>query len=274
MTVFQALVLGVVQGLTEYIPVSSSAHLVLLPWLLRWDIPQQTAFVFDVLVQWGTLAAVVAYFWRDLWEIAAGMIAGLLRGKPFEGVPAQMGWLIIAATIPTGLAGLLLKGFFETMFGNPQAVAALLFGTAALLTFSERFSQQEGWLERIRLSDAVIIGCWQAVAILPGISRSGATIAGGLSRGVKREAAARFSFLISIPILLAAGLLAMRDLLGMGGLRPLLPALAVGFVSAAVVGFAVVAWLLRYLRNHTLYVFAAYCAALGLACLLVAAARG
>ncbi len=274
MTLLQALLLGIVQGATEYIPVSSTAHLVLVPWLLRWNISEQTAFVFDVLVQLGTLAAVAAYFWRDLWEVARGMTRALLRGKPFEGESAQLGWFLLVATIPAGLAGLLLKDFFESVFGDPMAVAALLLGTAALLALREWLSARAARLERVRLSDAIIIGCWQILALLPGISRSGATIAGGLTRGLTREAAARFSFLMSIPVLLAAGLLAARDMLKIGQLAQFLPVMLVGFFAAAVVGFGVIAWLMRYLRQRRLYVFALYCTLAGLGCLLAGFLRG
>src|SRR3990172_8369438 len=239
MTLFHSLLLRLVQGLTEYLPVSSSAHLVLVPWLLGWNIPAPTAFVFDVLVQLGTLAAVIAYFWRDLLEIVAGMIRAALNGKPFENEDARLGWLIVLATIPAGFAGLLLKDYFESVFGNPITVAALLLGTAALLVLGEFLSRRVAQREYLTARDALLIGLFQALAIFPAISRSGATITGGLTRGLTREAAARFSFLMSVPIMLAAGLLAARDLLGMSGLAQLLPVVIAGFLTSAVVGFAV-----------------------------------
>jgi len=274
MTILQGIILGVIQGATEFIPVSSSGHLVLAPWLLGWQFEPEAAFAFDVLVQMGTLLAVIAYFWRDLREIALAMAAGLLQGKPLEESRARLGWLILAATAPAGVIGLVFKDFFERNFGDPAQAAIQLLVTAALLAASEWMVGRAPRQEDPRLSDAIAIGFWQALSILPGISRSGATIAGGLTRGLRREAAARFSFLMSIPVMLGAGGLAFKDLVQDGGLSSLLPALIAGFLAAAVVGFATIAWLQRYLRAHPLYVFAAYCAAFGVACLLVAWLRG
>lgn len=271
MNLFQAIVLGIVQGATEYIPVSSSAHLVLVPWLLGWpDAP----FEFEVLVQWGTLVGVFVYFWRDVWAIVRDVLVGLLQRKPWGTLQARLGWYIVLATLPAVLFGLLFKPLFEAAFASPLAVAALLLGTAALLTAAERFSAPQRELSSLGWLDALVIGLWQVVALLPGVSRSGATISGGMLRGLDRPSAARFSFLMSIPALLGAGVLAVKDLLEAGSLAAQLPALGVGFVAAAISGYACIRWLLGYLQRGKLYGFALYCALAGLACLLIGAVRG
>ncbi len=270
MSLIQAFVLGVVQGATEFIPVSSSAHLVLVPWLLNWPAP---SFAFDVLVQWGTLLAVVVYFWRDLAGIARAAIRDLLKGKPFESAEAKLGWLIVLATIPAVALGLAFNDFFESVFGNTRGIAALLIGTAVILVAAERFGQRTRNMESITWLDALVIGLWQAVSILPGISRSGATIGGGMLRGLKREVAARFSFLMSIPVMLGAGVIALKDLKDAGDLAAQAPTIAVGFIAAAIVGFAVIHWLLQFLGKRSLNIFAAYCLIAGAGCLAVSFIR-
>jgi undecaprenyl-diphosphatase len=270
MSLLQALILGIVQGATEYIPVSSSAHLVLVPWLLGWP---DSPFTFEVLVQWGTLVGVFVYFWRDLWDIVVSVFVGLARRQPFATASARMGWYIVLGTLPAVVFGLLLKDIFEAAFSEPILVAALLLGTAAILVIAERFGRRErgtrdfGWL------DALIVGFWQVAALLPGISRSGATIGGAMLRGFDRPAAARFSFLLSVPALLGAGVLAIGDLLEAGNVLADLPALAVGFVAAAVTGYACIRWLLSYLQRRSLMVFAVYCVLFSLFNLAVALLR-
>jgi undecaprenyl-diphosphatase len=271
MSLLHALILGIVQGATEYIPVSSSAHLVLVPWLLGWPEPP---FTFDVLVQWGTLVGVFVYFWGDLWDIVRAVLLGLAHRRPFETPAARMGWYIVLGTLPAVVFGLFLKDIFERFFGAPVYVAALLLGTAAILVAAERFGRRQrttadfGWL------DALIVGCWQVVALLPGISRSGSTISGAMLRGFDRYSAARFSFLLSVPALLGAGVLAIRDLVKAGSLAADLPALTIGFIAAAVSGYLCIRWLLGYLQRRSLTVFAVYCVLFGLFCLAVALIRG
>lgn len=274
MTLLQSLILGIVQGMTEFIPVSSSAHLVLVPWLLGWKFEPQAAFIFDVLVQMGTLLAVVVYYRRDLWGMAVAVFAGLTRGKPFGTFEARLAWLIVLATIPATVLGLALKGPFENVFGNPAGVAALLLGTAAILGASEYLGKFTRKIESLAWLDALLIGLAQAVAILPGISRSGATIAGGLARRLERPAAARFSFLMSVPVLVGAGVVELKDLAGMPNFAAQLPTIAVGFTAAAIVGYLCIRWLIGYLSRRPLYVFAGYCLVAGLACLAVAVLRG
>ena len=269
MTLLQSIILGIVQGLTEFLPISSSAHLVLVPHLLGWKIPATEAFIFDVLVQVATLVAVFAYYWADVRDILAGMWAALRQGQLLANPQARLGWNIVVATIPAGIIGLLLKDEVEAAFNSPTITAVFLLGTAALLFFAERFSKQNQPIERITWIDAMFIGLYQAIAIFPGISRSGSTITGGMARGLSRPAAARFAFLMSMPIMLAAGLLAGKDLISMPELGSLLPVFIPGFIASAVTGYLAIRWLLGYLVRHSLSIFSIYCTALALLVLIL-----
>ncbi len=269
MDLLQALLLGIVQGLTEFLPISSSAHLVLVPWLLGWQFDPKAKFVFDVLVQNGTLIAVISYFWKDLRYVTRAVIAGLLQRQPFATQDARLGWFVALATVPAVVLGAALKDFFESVFASPLAVAALLLFTAALLTFSERYGKRLRDLTTLTWRDALIIGLMQALAILPGVSRSGATMAGGLARGLDRPAAARFSFLMSVPVMLGAGLVAVNDLLKIPNFTDYLLPVSVGFIAAGIVGYLSIGWLLAFLRRRTFYGFVVYCTAVGIACLAI-----
>jgi undecaprenyl-diphosphatase len=274
MNLLQALVLGLVQGATEFIPVSSSGHLVLIPWILGWRLEPQAAFVFDVLVQWGTLVALVVFYWRDLVALVRAVIVGLARRRPLEDPLARLGWLIAAASVPAAIAGLLFKEAVESAFNNPAAVSAFLLGTALLLLLSERLSRQTRALSELTLADALWVGLAQALALLPGISRSGSTIAGGLTRGLRRAEAARLSFLMFVPVMLGAGVIALKDLADSPAPAALLPVLAVGFLTSAVVGYLAIRWLLGYLSRRPLTPFALYCLVVGVAGLLLSVLRG
>lgn len=280
MTFFQAFLLGLLQGATEFIPVSSSAHLTLVPWLLNWP---SASLAFDVLLHWGTLVAILAVFWRDLWALFLGGLHTL--GALFKGgVPGfaaclkqdeqgRLAWLIVLGSIPAAVLALLFEDFFESLFGTPRAISIFLLVTAGLLAFSEWRGTRGRDLKELTWLDALLIGLGQAVAIAPGISRSGATIATGLMRGVRRDAAARFSFLLSVPAVVGAGIFKFKDLLDgsqwTAGWMPL----AVGFVVSAITGYACIRFLLNYLRKGRLYVFSIYCALAGLACLIVSFVR-
>jgi undecaprenyl-diphosphatase len=270
MTIFQAIILGIVQGLTEFLPISSSAHLVIAPYLLGWTFPEDQIFVFDVLVQMGTILAVIVYFWKDLIKILVGFVKAIAAKKPFDTQDARTGWYIILASIPAGLAGVLIKPYVEAAFNSPVAVGALLFGTAILLLAAELIGKRERNFASVTWLDALLIGIGQAVAIFPGISRSGSTISVGLMRGLRRTDAARFSFLMSIPIMLAAGLYSMLDLKNVANLTDFLPVILIGVVVAAIVGYLSIKWLLHFLNTRSLSIFAAYCAGLGALVLIVA----
>ena len=182
MNFIQVVVLGIVQGLTEFLPISSSAHLVFVPFLFNWTLDPEKAFVFNVLVQLGTLVAVIIYFRADLVEIFKSVIDGIKTKAPFEKNESRLGWYIVLGTIPAGLAGLLLKSRVEEAFNSPLLTAVLLLGTAILLVLAEILTKKDKGLDQLSWTDALIVGVFQALAIFPGISRSGATISGGLSK--------------------------------------------------------------------------------------------
>ena len=273
-TLLQAFVLGIVQGATDFLPISSSGHLVLVPWLLGWRFDPRVAFVFDVLVQLGTLAAVIAFFWRDLVSLVRAALAGLVQRRPLATAEARLAWLIAVATVPAALAGVLFKDAVERAFASPATVSAFLLITAALLYAGERLGRPRRDLRSLTVTDALWIGLAQALALLPGVSRSGATMAGGLGRGLHRREAARFSFLMSVPVFLGAGLAATRDLAATPHALTLAPPLAVGFVTAAIVGYLAIRWLLAYLARRPLTPFAVYCLLVGVAGLLMSGFRG
>jgi undecaprenyl-diphosphatase len=269
MTILQSILLGLVQGLTEFLPISSSGHLVIIPYLLGWDIPAVPAFIFDVLVQVATLVAVIAYFWKDLLGIVKGMLTDLWHRHPFQSQESRLGWLIILACVPAGLLGITIKDVVEAAFGSPLATAFFLFGTAILLFIGEKLGKRQRELEAINWIDAIWIGVFQALAIFPGLSRSGSTISGGMLRNLKRPAAARFSFLMSVPIMLAAGMLAGVDLLKLPNLGHEILVFIPGFITAAIVGYLTIRWLLGYLSRRPVYIFSIYCTVMAVLTILV-----
>jgi undecaprenyl-diphosphatase len=209
MTFLQSLILGIVQGLTEYLPISSSAHLVLVPYLFNWSFPAAQIFPFDVLVQLGTLLAVILYFWKDLVSILKAFFKGLIDKEPFKDPQARLGWYLILATIPAALVGMLIKAQVEAAFSSPRLVAYFLFGTATLLILSDLVGKRTRQVEEMTWWDALWIGLFQAISVFPGISRSGATITGGMTHNFDRSNSARFSFLMSIPVMIGAGLVSI-----------------------------------------------------------------
>ena len=264
MTILQATLLGIIQGLTEFIPVSSTAHLLIGQEIL--GIPSNDAvFSFLILVQWGTLVSLFIYFWEDLLNIIKIFLSSLrdFRSlKDFENLDfnARLGWYIIIATIPALLIGYLLKDALETLFNTPLLAASIrLFAAAILLSLAEWLGKRERDLEEMSKLDALIVGIFQVFAVFPGASRSGSTIAGGMLRGFTREASAKFAFLMSIPVMLAAGAYESLDLLQMPGLGEFIPTLLVGFIVAAIVGWIAIRWLMGYLSKNSLYSFAIYC---------------
>ena len=256
MSTLQAFILGLVQGLTEFLPVSSSGHLVLVPWWLGWENP---GLAFDALLHWGTLLAVVIYFWRDWWEMLLALVRKVRR-QPTQGQD-HLFLAILIGTIPAALLGFLLEDFFESLFDQPLTVSIFLIITGLLLIFAESWTRahpQGRSMVDLRWVDALFVGMGQALAIAPGISRSGSTIAAGLIRGLDRPTAARFSFLLGTPIIFGAGLLKLKDLVEMGmgdmGMWPLV----VGFLTAFISGLLAIRYLLRFLQRHTLHIFAYY----------------
>lgn len=265
MNLFEAFILGIVQGLTEFIPVSSTAHLLIGQTLL--GLPANNAmFSFLVLVQIGTIISLLFYFWKDLLSILVDTLRNVSGLRDFKSLPenAKMGWYIVIATIPALLAGYLLKDAVEALFRMPLLEAAIrLFAAAILLTLAEWLTRKDRQLDSMTWPDALVVGLFQIIAVFPGASRSGSTISGGMFRGFDRPSAARFAFLMSVPVMLAAGAYEMLDVVRMPGLTEFLPALAVGFVAAAIVGWLAIRWLLNYLARHSLFIFSAYCAVVG-----------
>jgi len=258
MTLLHSIFLGIIQGLTEFIPVSSSAHLLIGQRLL--GLPADDAmFSFLVIIQLGTLISVFAFYWKDLLAIVKAVL-DFRRSTPER----NLGFYIIIATIPALIAGYFLKDAVEELFRQPMREASIrLFTAAVLLTLAEFFSKKNRSLESMNWLDALFVGIMQVISVFPGASRSGTTISGGMFRGLDRPSAARFAFLMSVPVLLAAGGYEMLDVIKMSNLSEFLPLLAVGFITAAIVGWFAIKWLIDYLSKGSLYIFAAYCAVVG-----------
>jgi undecaprenyl-diphosphatase len=271
MTIWQAVLLGLIQGLTEFIPISSTAHLTIagkFMGLIRPDDPAQwTAFI--AVLQLGTLLAVIAYFRSDILLITRGFIItnlGLLRKRPvaqFHKEQAWLGWLIIIGTLPVAIVGLLFKNVIEgSLTKNLWVISGSLIGLAIILILAEIFSSRQRGMQHLKLSDAITVGVAQCFALIPGSSRSGTTITGGLIAGLTREAAARFSFLLSIPAIAASGLLELPKALKSVGTDWTM--LAVATAVSSVAGYLSIAFLLKFLQHHSTYAFAGYRIALGL----------
>lgn len=263
--IVQAIVLAVVQGLSEFAPISSSGHLVIVPWLLGWEHP---SLLFDTVLHWGTLLSIVLVFGRDLWLVALATLRSI-GTRSLADPNARLGWYIVVGSIPAVLTGFLLKDFFEALFTDALATGFFLLVTAALLSSSEYLTRHRSNQERManmRWGQAIFIGVAQAIALAPGISRSGSTIAAGLGTGLRRDMAARFSFLLGAPVFFGAGLLQLMDALATDPSEVMAqaPVLVVGFVVSAIVGYLAIRGLLSYLRRHSLYVFAVYCLLMGL----------
>ncbi|MHB0939872.1 MAG: undecaprenyl-diphosphate phosphatase [Armatimonadota bacterium] len=265
MTIIEAIIKGLIQGLTEFLPVSSSAHLVFSDHFLHVRQSEADIIFFDVMLHLGTLLAVVVYFRRDLLAILRGAGQLILRPRVAwrENPNSRLFVWLLIGTVPAALAGKLLQDFFEQAFGSVPGTATLLLVTAGMLFWISRRKPGERQLNSLGAKDALWIGVLQAAAILPGISRSGATITAGLVRGLDREAAPRFSFLLSAPIILGGGLLALKDALETGTSIPM-PALAAGFIAATVSGYLAVVLLLGMVRRGKLNRFAVYCVVAGL----------
>lgn len=262
MSILQAILLGVIQGLTEFIPVSSTAHLLIGQKLL--GVTDERIFSFNVIVQLGTVLALLVYFWKDICHVVRAFLLGIWNKKPFDSHDARLGWLLIVATIPALVFGFVMKDVIENLFRDAFLQAGLrLLMSAALLALVERFSARNRKLESATWWDALAVGFFQIFALFPGASRSGSTIAGGMARGLDRSSAARFAFFMSVPILLGAGVYQSIRVIEMPGTHAFLPYLFAGFTAAALVGWLSIKWLIGYIGNHSLYVFAVYCAIVG-----------
>ncbi|MDL0402657.1 undecaprenyl-diphosphate phosphatase [Corynebacterium minutissimum] len=257
----QVIVLSIVQGLTEFLPVSSSGHLRIVSQLF-WG--EDAGASFTAVIQLGTELAVLVYFAKDIWRILTAWFAGL-ADKSKRGFDYRMGWMVIAGTIPVGLAGVLLKDLIRENFRNLWITATVLILFSLVFILAERRGKKTRGFEELTMKDAVLMGLWQCLALIPGVSRSGGTISGGLFLNLDREVATRFSFLLAIPAVLASGLFSLPDAFdpqagqAASGLQ-LLVGSGIGFV----VGYISIAWLLKFVSNHSFAWFAAYRIPLGL----------
>ncbi len=287
MVILQAIILGIVQGLAEFIPISSSAHLIIVPWLFGWQDPVLESLTFDVALHLGTLVALLAFFateWIVL--IRAGIMS--IFERRIDGDPnRRLAWLILIGTIPGGIAGLLAEDKITELFHHPNApiqpgamvaMAILLALLGLLLLIAERIARHVRTLNQTTLRDAILIGLAQAFAIFPGVSRSGSTITAGLALDLQRETAARFSFLLSAPIVAGAGIKSLLDIyegLKSGAIaQNELVLFPIGFVAAAISGFLCIKFLLAYLQRHSTLVFVYYRWALAILVLVIALTRG
>ncbi|MFA5991205.1 MAG: undecaprenyl-diphosphatase UppP [Candidatus Doudnabacteria bacterium] len=264
MTIFQSAILGLVQGLGEFLPVSSSAHLILAPWFFNWKDP---GLGFDVALHWGTLLAVLVYFRSDVWLIIKGFWHSLFKSTRDlkNNIYQKLSWLLIIASVPGAIIGKLLEKKAETIFRDPLLIAGTLSVFGVIIWWVDWVGAKEKNLDRIKWTDAMWVGLSQALAIIPGVSRSGSTMASGMFLGFKREDAARFSFLMSMPIIFGAGLANIKNFhTGVTTME-----LVVGFTSAAIFGFLSIKFLLRYLSNHGFKIFVWYRLALAAVILAV-----
>ncbi len=267
MTLLQAIVLGIVQGLTEFLPVSSTAHLRIVPALFGWTFhygghrSNDPGAAFTAVIQLGTALAIVLYFWRELLHVAVAWVRGLYDRSVRDSLEYRFGWYLIFATVPIAVFGLIFSHQIETGARNLWVISSALIGFAVLLFAAERVGQRDRVEEQISTRDAVVVGTAQALALVPGASRSGVTISAGLFRGLTRETAARFSFLLSIPAVVLSGLYEARKIGSADG--PGAGLTGVALVFAFLVGLASIAWLMRWLAGHTTFVFVYYRVALG-----------
>ncbi|MFB9907079.1 undecaprenyl-diphosphate phosphatase [Allokutzneria oryzae] len=259
----QALVLGIVQGLTEFLPISSSAHLRITSELF---FDSDAGASFTAVTQLGTEAAVLIYFAKDIWRLLSTWFRGFVDASARRTVDYRIAWYVVIGTIPVGVLGYLFKDEIRTSARNLWLVATTLIVFAILLGLAERFGRQQRTVEQMSMKDGVIMGCAQAMALVPGVSRSGGTITAGLAIGLDRAAATRYSFLLAIPAVVASGVFSIPDVFDRGGagLQPSVAQMVVATLVAFAIGYATIAWLLRYVAKHSVYVFVWYRIALGL----------
>ena len=287
-TVLQAIILGIVQGLTEYIPISSSAHLIIVPWLLGWNDPALTSLAFDVALHMGTLLAVLWFFAADWVRLARAFLASVVDRKIGGSPDRRLAWLLVIGCIPGAVAGMLVESKIDSLFHQPNvpiarttifALAAIIVLLSLALLAAERYAGHIRAMDTLRLKDTLVVGFAQALAVFPGVSRAGSTMTAGLALGLKREAAARFSFLLGAPIIAGAGLKSGWDLYQRAQAGAALAQtdavlFAAGFLAAAVSGYLCIRWLIGYLQENSTYIFVYYRWALAAVIVIVAVVRG
>ncbi len=272
MNLVQAGVLGVVEGLTEYLPVSSTGHLTIVERMLGLQTDADAVTAFTAVIQIGAIVAVIWYFRREIVQVIAAFFRGIRTPAVRDSVEYRLAWQVIVGSIPIGVVGLLLRHVIEGPLRSLWAVAGGLLAWSAVMVWAERRARQDRGEQQITMADAVVVGLLQVVALIPGVSRSGATISAGLFRGLDRVAATRFAFLLSIPALVAAGLFELPGALGENGVG--VGALVVGTVISFVVGYASIVWLLRFVAHHSIGKFVPYRLAVGAGVIVALAAFG
>ncbi len=260
MTLFEAIVLGIVQGLTEFLPISSTAHLRIVPALLGWNDP---GAAYSAIIQLGTVVAVLFYFRADISRLALGFWNGLVQRKPLGTEDSRLAWFVIVGTMPIIVVGLLFKSAIKTSLRSLYVISASLIVLAVVLFLVERLASHKRTMADLTLKDGFIVGLWQALAVIPGSSRSGTTITGALSLGLRREDAARYSFLLSIPSTTLAGLWGLKDFFE-AAVRPSASTLVVGTVVSFFSGLAAISGLLHFVKTRSMLVFVVYRIALGI----------
>lgn len=261
MNLLQAIILGIVEGLTEYIPVSSTAHLLIAQKLIGVNDPRIIE-PFTIIVQSGAIIALIAYFWRELWDITLSTARNLPRTLHFNALPrnAKMGWYLVIATIPAAVVGLFFNDVVDSLFSKPLLHSTIrLLMAAVLMTAAETFGKQRKELTNITWRESLVVGLFQIFSIFPGSSRSGATISGGMLMGMSRKSAAKFAMLMSAPIMLAATVYELLKLFKDGLSGAYLLPITIGVIVSGVVGWFSIKWLLKYVQGHSLYLFSIYC---------------
>ena len=268
MNYFDAVILGIVEGLTEFLPISSTGHLTITAKLLGLDIASKDVTGFTAVIQVGAILAVVLYFAKDIWTIARAWVLGLFKAEYRGSFDHRMGWYVIVGSIPIGIVGLLAKDLITGPLRSLWVVAAALILWSGVMLYAERVGKQDRGEKQHTMKDAIIVGVVQCFALIPGVSRSGATISAGLVQGLDRVTATRLSFFFSIPALLAAGAYELKDALG-GSIA--VGPLVVGTVVSFVVAYVTVAWLLKFVAHHSIGEFVPYRVALGVLILVLLA---
>jgi undecaprenyl-diphosphatase len=268
MTYFDAVILGIVEGLTEFLPVSSTAHLTIAEKLLGLDVASKEVTGFTAVIQVGAILAVILYFAKDIWTIARAWLLGLVKAEYRGSFDHRMGWYVIVGTIPIGIVGLLAKDLITGPLRSLWVVAFALILWSGVMLYAERVGKQDRGEKQLTMRDAISVGLMQCAALVPGVSRSGATISAGLMRGLDRVAATRLSFFLSIPALLAAGAFELKDTLG-GSIS--VGPVVVGTVVSFVVAYASVAWLLKFVAHNSIGKFVPYRVGLGVVIIVLLA---
>jgi undecaprenyl-diphosphatase len=257
--IFQAIVIGIVQGLTEFLPISSSAHLIVVPKILGWNDPFLNSSAFDVMLHMGTLVALLVYFWQDLVRLVRAGIASIVERRVAGDPDRLLAWLLVISAVPGAILGAVGESFFDTFFRERLFfIAILILVGAGILWAAERLGSRRRGLGDLRVQDAAVIGAAQALALFPGISRSGITISAGLFVGLTRDAAARFSFLMGTPIIAGAGIWKLRTLLGPSDVPVEIVPLLAGMAAAAIFGLLAISLLLAFVRRQSYAVFVGY----------------